>query len=152
MTRAVNHVLSIFTDEGQLPRQSYVVKNIAAHFRPWRQPDTIEILIPGNRYGPILKNQDHLVLPMTAEKIDSPSLSVVVSQKTPKSPTTNHPSLPRADIFLRLDQAIVQSLMIPLSVIVSEVFPDGPSQHRFAEEKHAMEAFFLYGSHESIKL
>ncbi len=72
---------------------------------------------------------------------------------------TKHPAKPlgaldgarrRFDAVTRLDQPIVDPLMIPLPVIVSGVLASGLSQRPFAEEDHSIETLLLDRPDESL--
>jgi len=52
--------------------------------------------------------------------------------------------------LIRLDQSIVDPLMIPLAVIMSGVLASGLSKRPFAEEDHSIEALILDRSDESF--
>jgi len=45
---------------------------------------------------------------------------------------------------------IVQALMVPLGVVVSDVLSDGSSQCIFAKEDHPIQAFLLDRFHEAF--
>src|SRR6266540_2410266 len=48
------------------------------------------------------------------------------------------------------DQVVVETLMIPLGMIVSEVLVDHVRQRGFAQHHHALQSFLLDGAHESF--
>ncbi len=52
----------------------------------------------------------------------------------------------------RLDQPIIDPLMIPLPMIMSGVLAGGLSQRAFAEEDHLIETFILDRSDESLRV
>ena len=56
----------------------------------------------------------------------------------------------RFGVATRLDQAIIDPLMIPLPVIVSGVLASGLSQRSFAEKDHSIETLILDRSNESL--
>jgi hypothetical protein len=58
----------------------------------------------------------------------------------------------RFDAVTRLDQPIIDPLMIPLPMIVSGVLASGLSQRPFAEEDHSIETFILDRPDESLSV
>ena len=55
-------------------------------------------------------------------------------------------------VVIRLDQPVIDPLMIPLPVIVSGVLASGLSQRPFAEEDHSIETFILDRPDESLSV
>ena len=51
-----------------------------------------------------------------------------------------------------MDQAVVQALVIPLVVVVGDELADGATQRALADEHHPLEAGFLDGPHEALRI
>ena len=77
---------------------------------------------------------------------------VVVAQH----PTETFPALKQAggapDFSTRFDQPVVESLMIPLSVKVSQELGSGLPQRLLPEEDHPVQALFLQAAQESLEM
>ena len=77
-------------------------------------------------------------------------VSVVVPQHPAESlPTADAPERPRGAGHGR-DDRVVESLVIPLGMVMREVLHDRTSQGRFAEEDHPVEALGFDRAHESL--
>ncbi len=58
----------------------------------------------------------------------------------------------RFDLVVRLDQSIIDPLMIPLTVVVSRVLASGLSERPFAEEDHPIETLVLDRPDEPLRV
>jgi len=77
-------------------------------------------------------------------------VSMVIPQHPAESfPTTHAPEGPRGAGHGR-DDRVVESLVIPLGMVMREVLHDRTSQGRFAEEDHPVEALGFDRTHESL--
>ena len=85
--------------------------------------------------------------PSTADSRDS---AVVVAQQTAESFATLNDACGLADVTTRINQIVVEPLMISLGVLVSLELGQSFSQRGFTEEHHAVERFLLEASHESL--
>ena len=66
---------------------------------------------------------------------------MVVSQQTAEPFVALNATVRLADVLTGIDEPVSEPLMIPLAVIVSSVFTNGPFQRSLAKEDHAAEAF-----------
>jgi hypothetical protein len=53
-----------------------------------------------------------------------------------------------ADLIIRLDDRVAQSLMVALAAIMFQELPNRGSKHLFTEEDHLQETLFLDTPHE----
>ena len=74
-------------------------------------------------------------------EVTSGRASVVVLEQTTKSFTAFDFASNRTSITVRLNQLIAESLMIPLTVVMLDVFTNGLLERSPSEEDHAVETF-----------
>lgn len=68
---------------------------------------------------------------------------MVILEQTAESLAADNFTIERANAWLGLDEFILQPLMVALGVKMENEVLDRVPQHRFAEEYHPVEAFFL---------
>ncbi len=83
------------------------------------------------------------------ETVTLRGLSRIVAKRPAESFAASNRSECHPDWF-RLDDRVVESLVIPLRAVVPDLLPDGAAQRFLAEEDHPVEALRLDGPHESL--
>ena len=79
-------------------------------------------------------------------------LAVVVTQHAAQTIPAPNAAGCAPDFLARFDQPIAKSLVIPLSVKVSQELGSGLPQRLLPEEDHPVQALFLQASQESLEM
>ena len=79
-------------------------------------------------------------------------LSVVVAEQPTETLTTHHLARLATHFQLRCDQLIVETLMIPLGMIMSQILSQNITQRRLAHDDYPTKRFLFDRAHEPFAM
>src|SRR5450631_2004310 len=79
-------------------------------------------------------------------------ITMVVVEQATESLAPVHPAILVRWRWRALEQDVVQTLMVPLTMVVGEVLADGPPQMSFSQRHDPVEAFALDRKYNSLRV